>query len=586
MAGANISGLLKDPAKNIVEGTFLSVGISTVVYCVMSIIIGATCSRTALLNDYFIMMKVELAKSYDLELGFLVLFGVYAATFSSALASIVGAPQMLFSVSVDRILPLSYFATTHKATWGCGKCSCKRCCKYGCCNSNVLFGCYERVNSTIDEKTGKPIFKLSTENTIENEGSDPVFGYFISFIIAVGCILIGDINFISPLIAMFFMMTYGLLNSACFMLSFYETPGWRPKFVYFRWWAALGGAILCLVCMFLTDAAYTVISLIVGAVLFGWIYKRNIQTNWGTVFDAKSYADAINGILKLRTIRQHAKTFRPKYLLFGGDDKDRKSMGRFCYELRKGHGGVFVGRVVIGDYRQDLIRVRERFEDCYTCINDSNVIKKNCFGKVYERARTEPSAFAPLELCLAETFHQGACSLMQSVGVGAIRPNTIVMGFKKDWTEIDDPVGQPSRITTHDYVKTLQVAFKMRFGCMICRNLDLIQWNKPINQGHIDVWYLLDDGGLSLLVPHIMSKARFWKLNTGNGDSKTLIRFFFIMPDGHDNTLTQQKFDQEWETIKSILEKYRFDWQLMDPRDVRKKCFIFYSPIFDKTQVS
>ena len=58
------------------------------------------------------------------------------------------------------------------------------------------------------------------------------------------------------------------------------------------------------------------------------------------------------------------------------------------------------------------------------------------------------------------------------------------------------------------------------------------------------------------------------------------------MPDGHDNTLTQQKFDQEWETIKSILEKYRFDWQLMDPRDVRKKCFIFYSPIFDKTQVS
>jgi solute carrier family 12 sodium/potassium/chloride transporter 2 len=500
MAGANISGMLKDPAKNIVEGTFLSVGISTMVYCIMSIIIGATCSRTALLNDYFIMMKVELAKSYDMELGFLVLFGVYAATFSSALASIVGAPQMLFSVSVDRILPLSFFATTHKATWGCGKCSCKRCCRYGCCNSKVLFGCYERVDSTTNEKTGKPIFTLATEGTVEKEGSDPVFGYFISFVVAIGCILIGDINFISPLIAMFFMMTYGLLNFACFALSYYETPGWRPKFVYFRWWAALAGAVLCLVCMFLTDATYTAISLTVGLLLVGWIYTREVQTNWGTVLDAKSYVDALNGILHLRTIRQHAKTFRPKYLLFGGDDKERKSLGRFLYELRKGHGGVFVGRVVIGDYRQDLLRVRERFEDCYTCINDSKSIKQTLFGTT-EKDRTDYQAFAPLELCLAENFYKGACSLMQSVGVGAIRPNTVVLGYKEDWTEIDDPVGQPSRITTHDYVQTLQVAFKMRFGCMVCRNLNNVRWDEPDESGTVDVWSLLDDGGLTFLIP-------------------------------------------------------------------------------------
>ena len=238
MAGANISGMLKDPARNIVDGTFLSVGISTVVYCVMSVIIGATCSRVALLNDNFIMMKVELVKDYTSGLGFLVLFGVYAATFSSALASIVGAPQMLFSVAIDRILPLDFFSTTHKATW--------KCCRIGCCNKNVLFGCYERVNSSTDEETGKPIFTMAETGKIEKEGSDPVFAYFVSFAVAVACVLIGDMNMIAPMIAMFFMMTYGLLNFACFALSYYETPGWRPKFVYFRWWLALAGALLCL----------------------------------------------------------------------------------------------------------------------------------------------------------------------------------------------------------------------------------------------------------------------------------------------------------------------------------------------------
>ena len=62
-----------------------------------------------------------------------------------------------------------------------------------------------------------------------------------------------------------------------------------------------------LVCMFLTDAMYTAISLTIGAMLVGWIYTREVQTNWGTVLDAKSYVDALNGILHLRTIRQHVR---------------------------------------------------------------------------------------------------------------------------------------------------------------------------------------------------------------------------------------------------------------------------------------
>ena len=72
---------------------------------------GATISGTTLLNDYYIMMKVEAATSVLADgttIGWLVLLGIYAATFSSALASLVGAPQMLFNVAKDRILPLDF----------------------------------------------------------------------------------------------------------------------------------------------------------------------------------------------------------------------------------------------------------------------------------------------------------------------------------------------------------------------------------------------------------------------------------------------------------------------------------------------
>ncbi len=250
--------------------------------------------------------------------------------------------------------------------------------------------------------------------------------------------------------------------------------------------------------------------------------------------------------------------------MFGGDVSERKHLGRFLYELRKGHGGVFVGRVVIGDYRQDLLRVRERFEDCYTCLNDTKIVTTNIFGQTSEKERRSYNAFAPLELCLAENFYKGACNLMQNCGVGAIRPNTVVLGYKEDWIEIDDPVGQPSRITTHQYVQTLQVAFKMRYGVLLCRNMDQVQWNAPSPDGTVDVWSLLDDGGLTFLVPYIMAQAPFWKANTAKG-KKTLIRLFFIFADGHNNSVAQQKFNAEWKKTKLLLAKYRFDWQVMDP---------------------
>ena len=73
------------------------------------ILIGAVVSRQDLLTKYTIMADI------DLTGGFLVIGGVYAATFSSALASIVGAPQLLSSVARDELFGfLSYFKVTHK----------------------------------------------------------------------------------------------------------------------------------------------------------------------------------------------------------------------------------------------------------------------------------------------------------------------------------------------------------------------------------------------------------------------------------------------------------------------------------------
>ena len=82
--------------------------------------------------------------------------GVFAATLSSALASIVGAPRILQGVAADGIFPwplLNYFAK------GSGK------------------------------------------------GNEPLRGYVLSFAVGLGCCLIGQLNVVAPIISNFFMIS-------------------------------------------------------------------------------------------------------------------------------------------------------------------------------------------------------------------------------------------------------------------------------------------------------------------------------------------------------------------------------------------
>ena len=145
------------------------------------------------------------------------------------------------------------------------------------------------------------------------------------------CVLIGSLNAVAPLISMFFMMTYGLVNVACGALEYSKSPGWRPTFQRFSVLSCACGAVLCCVAMFLTSVAWAVISFMIGAFLFLRIelkQKRGeLQVAWGTALDARAKMDAMTGVMNLRTVAGHAKTFRPTFLVLGGDPLEGGGIG-------------------------------------------------------------------------------------------------------------------------------------------------------------------------------------------------------------------------------------------------------------------
>jgi len=81
-------------------------------------------------------------------------------------------------------------------------------------------------------------------------------------------------------------------------------------------------------------------------------------------------------------------------------------------------------------------------------------------------------------------------------------------------------------------VELLAETLQYKMGFMICRglehipfgdmkagnvtvNMDTVDTFQAPNSTIIDVWWLLDDGGLSLLVPHILSIDQFWRKLSG-----------------------------------------------------------------------
>ncbi len=167
-----------------------------------------------LLHDFEIMKLVSLFSP-------LIYAGIFAATLSSALSSLVSAPKVFQALCKDKVFPyIEYFGK------GFGK------------------------------------------------NNEPKRAYFLAFIIAFICCLIGELNSIAPIISNFFLAAYCLINFSCFHSSFANFPGFRPAFKYYSMWLSLLGSILCLTVMFVTHWSTALITFVIVLALYLWILYR------------------------------------------------------------------------------------------------------------------------------------------------------------------------------------------------------------------------------------------------------------------------------------------------------------------------
>ncbi|PVD19309.1 hypothetical protein C0Q70_19796 [Pomacea canaliculata] len=560
LAGANISGDLKDAQYAIPKGTLLAILITSSVYVAVAWLAGATILREAnglipgvvsaasnisglpsvfdavtntstaatstfavdpsttaasnvltaesvgncslvkdgctygLLHDFQVMEMIS-------GFGPLITAGIFSATLSSALASLVSAPK---AVCKDRIFPY-----IHVFAKGYGP------------------------------------------------SDNPRRAYLLAFAIGMGFTLIGDLNAIAPVISNFFLMSYALINYSCFDASLANSPGWRPAFGYYNMWLSLLGALVCLAVMFIINWWTALITFSVISALFVYVHYSKPNVNWGSSTQAHVYRNALQFTLKLLHTEDHIKNFRPQVLVLSGSPDNRPALVDFVNHITKKVGLMICGNVITGQQSDNLRQLNSNAPYDY-------------FTKHHIKAFYSATS--------ADTFQHGVQSLLQNVGLGKMRPNTLVMGFKSNWTE-----DEPERVL--EYFNIIHDAFDMNCGVGILRlkegfgmgldgdgtvqngnsddeasddehasehngspvsaesakmsvelnkqkkhmkvevekssngpqkiNTEVIKsMNKFRNRkekGTIDVWWLFDDGGLTLLIPYLLTNKAHWR---------------------------------------------------------------------------
>uniref|UniRef100_A0A670ZMA9 Solute carrier family 12 member 3 n=1 Tax=Pseudonaja textilis TaxID=8673 RepID=A0A670ZMA9_PSETE len=484
LAGANISGDLKDPAVAIPQGTLMAIFLTTISYLAIAATIGACVVRDASgsLNDTlvsnftggdcvglgcgygwnFTECSVTQTCEYGLANDYqtmsmvsafspLITAGIFAATLSSALACLVSAPKVFQCLCQDNLYPLiGFFAK------GYGK------------------------------------------------NKEPLRAYALTFILAIAFILIAELNTIAPIISNFFLCSYALINFSCFHATITNSPGWRPSFRYFSKWTALFGSIVSVVIMFLLTwwAALIVVGVII--VSLAYVTYKKPEVNWGSSVQAGTYNMALSNAMNLTNVEDHVKNFRPQCLVLSGPPNFRPALVDFVGAFTKNVSLMICGNVteVSAPFRGQLLGGSRTTHCSHLWLSKRKIQAFYNFITIGD-------------------LRSGARSLMQVSGLGRLKPNTIVLGYKNDW-QTDSPPNLENYVgIIHDSfdLGTAVCLLRMKDGLDMSRiikaqvgadaNLETVFQSKQ-KKKNIDIYWLFDDGGLTLLIPYLLTRRKRW----------------------------------------------------------------------------
>ncbi|XP_077166760.1 solute carrier family 12 member 7 isoform X5 [Paroedura picta] len=311
-----------------------------------------------------------------------------------------------------------------------------------------------------------------------------------AFICEIG-ILIASLDSVAPILSMFFLMCYLFVNLACAVQTLLRTPNWRPRFKYYHWTLSFLGMTLCLALMFICSWYYALIAMLIAGCIYKYIEYRGAEKEWGDGIRGLSLNAARYALLRVEQGPPHTKNWRPQVLVLLNLDSEQlvkhPRLLSFTSQLKAGKGLTIVGSVLPGVYLDKYAEAQKAEENIRSLMG-------------VERTK----GFC--QIVVSSTVRDGISHLIQSAGLGGMKHNTVLMAWPQSWRQTDNP------FSWKNFVDTVRETTAAQQALLVAKNIDLFPKNQErFSEGNIDVWWIVHDGGMLMLLPFLLRHHKVWR---------------------------------------------------------------------------
>ena len=253
-----------------------------------------------------------------------------------------------------------------------------------------------------------------------------------------------------------------------------------------------------------------------GLLFYAMIEYRSETSSYGDALKGVKLQSALNALYYYESaVHTHrSSNWRPQLLclvkILPNNTLSHSEILNLAHQLKKGGGLCIVSAIIEGDVKKKYPKAKKEKIALRNKMKEKGII-----------------GFA--QVVISRSYREGVQHLIQSTGLGGLQPNTVVTGFpKKDAN------------SARNFVDLIMLAEIFKKAVIISKG----DFNVECNTGYIDLYWIIYEGGLELLISNILHKHKAWK--------DTAFRIFTVVDD-------QDIMDEVKENIMDILYHLRIE---------------------------
>ncbi|XGW13285.1 hypothetical protein V3C99_013709 [Haemonchus contortus] len=440
MTGTNMSGDLRDPQRSIPSGTIAATVTTSIIYYALAVLFAASIDRSVLRDKFGRSIDNNMVVStLAWPSPWVVTVGSFLSTFGAALQCLCSAPRLLQSIAKDDVIPIL-----------------------------------------------APFARVTANN-------EPLLGLLLTTFIAELAILLGAVDKIAEVLDFFFLMCYAFVNLIAVLHSILKMPNWRPRFKYFHWLLSLMGAFLCFFIMFASDWHLALAACVITFTIYKYVEWKGAKKEWGDGMRGLALTTAQYSLMKVEDKDPHPKNWRPQLLICLSTQWSKElidlramSMLNLAAQLKAGQG-LAIACAFLKESSDDS---RDR--------SHAQEVKDRL---VKDMAKARLRGFGKTILYTSEQMSGNVSALYQSVGIGGLRPNTVLL----NWPRADDPEEMDL------FAEKLIYGVKNENCLLVAKGItDFPDANERLT-GCIDIWWVVMDGGILMLIAYLLKQHKVWR---------------------------------------------------------------------------